>query len=70
MPPWATRRAGQKDFRYPTVTGRYDGLHAWSCSPALLYVGALCLAQLVAGQGALVMYFQHAFLVPAPLISS
>ncbi len=37
---------------------------------ALLYVGALYLAQLVAGQGALVMYFQHAFLVPAPLISS
>ncbi|MCA9160253.1 MAG: hypothetical protein KDA72_18100, partial [Planctomycetales bacterium] len=37
---------------------------------ALLYVGALYVAQLVAGQGALVMYFQHAFLVPAPLISS
>ncbi len=39
-------------------------------SSALLYVGALYVAQLVAGQGALVMYFQHAFLVPAPLISS
>ena len=37
---------------------------------ALIYVGALYVAQLVAGQGALVMYFQHAFLVPAPLISS
>lgn len=37
---------------------------------ALVYVGALYVAQLVAGQGALVMYFQHAFLVPTPLISS
>ncbi len=36
----------------------------------LMYVGALYVAQLVAGQGAFVMYFQHAFLVPAPLISS
>lgn len=36
----------------------------------LIYVGALYGAQLVAGQGAFVMYFQHAFLVPAPLISS
>ncbi len=36
----------------------------------LVYVGALYVAQLVAGQGAFVMYFQHAFLVPAPLISS
>lgn len=36
----------------------------------LIYVGALYVAQLVAGQGAFVMYFQHAFLVPAPLISS
>lgn len=35
---------------------------------AVVYVGALYVAQLVAGQGALVMYFQHAFLVPAPLI--
>ncbi len=35
-----------------------------------IYVGALYVAQLVAGQGAFVMYFQHAFLVPAPLISS
>ena len=34
------------------------------------YVGALYFAQLIAGQGALVMYFQHALLVPAPLISS
>jgi hypothetical protein len=32
---------------------------------ALLYVGALYVAQLVAGQGAWVMYFQHAFMVPA-----
>jgi hypothetical protein len=36
----------------------------------LIYVGALYVAQLVAGQGAFVMYFQHAFLFPAPLISS
>lgn len=36
---------------------------------AVVYVGALYVAQLVAGQGALVMYFQHAFLVPAPLIN-
>ncbi len=34
------------------------------------YVGALYIAQLVAWQGAPVMYFQHAVLVPAPLISS
>jgi hypothetical protein len=33
----------------------------------LLYVGSLYVAQLVAGQGAWVMYFQHAFLVPNPL---
>lgn len=37
---------------------------------ALVYVGALYLAQLVAGQGALVLYLQHALLVPSPLISS
>lgn len=36
----------------------------------IVYVGALYFAQLFAGQGALVMYFQHALLVPAPLISS
>jgi hypothetical protein len=36
----------------------------------VVYVGALYVAQLIAGQGAFVMYFQHAFLVPAPLISS
>lgn len=36
---------------------------------AVVYVGALYVAQLVAGQGAFVMYFQHAFLVPAPLIN-
>jgi hypothetical protein len=34
------------------------------------YVGALYVAQFVAWQGALVMYFQHALLVPAPLIST
>lgn len=33
---------------------------------ALIYVGSLYAAQLVAGQGALVMFFQHAFLVPTP----
>ena len=37
---------------------------------ALVYLGALYVAQLVAGEGAFVMYFQHAFLIPAPLISS
>lgn len=31
------------------------------------YVGALYVAQLIAAQGAYVMYFQHAFLVPNPL---
>ncbi|RMF38098.1 MAG: hypothetical protein D6753_16365 [Planctomycetota bacterium] len=36
----------------------------------LAYVGSLYVAQLVAGQGAMVMYFQHAFLVPAPLITT
>jgi hypothetical protein len=34
------------------------------------YVGALYIAQFVAWQGAFVMYFQHALLVPAPLIST
>jgi hypothetical protein len=33
----------------------------------LVYVASLYLAQLIAGQGAWVMYFQHAFLVPNPL---
>ncbi|MCA9191637.1 MAG: hypothetical protein KDB03_07745 [Planctomycetales bacterium] len=36
----------------------------------LFYMGALYVAQLVASQGAPIMYFQHLFLVPAPLISS
>lgn len=36
----------------------------------VIYVGSLYIAQLVAGQGAFVIYFQHALLVPAPLISS
>ncbi len=36
----------------------------------LIYVGALYVAQFVAWQGAYVMYFQHAVLVPAPLIST
>jgi hypothetical protein len=47
----------------------------WSRLPAKLvgfaavafYVGALYVAQLIAAQGAYVMYFQHAFLVPNPL---
>ncbi len=34
------------------------------------YVGALYIAQFIAWQGAFVMYFQHALLVPAPLIST
>lgn len=43
---------------------------AWLLAMAsvLIYVGALYVAQLVAGPGAFVMYFQHALLVPAPLI--
>lgn len=49
-------------FRWPA---RFIGL-----ASVLVYVGALYVAQLVAGQGAFVMYFQHAFLVPAPLIAS
>lgn len=45
---------------------------AWSLALAsvMVYVGALYVAQLIAWQGAFVMYFQHALLVPAPLISS
>lgn len=43
---------------------------ALMAASVLIYVGALYFAQLIAGQGALVMYFQHALLVPAPLISS
>lgn len=39
-----------------------------SLASVLVYVGALYVAQLIAGQGAFVMYFQHAFLVPAPLV--
>jgi hypothetical protein len=47
----------------------------WSRIPAKMvglaavgfYVGALYVAQLIAAQGAYVMYFQHAFLVPNPL---
>ena len=44
---------------------------AWLISVAsvMIYVGALYIAQLVAWQGAFVNYFQHAVLVPAPLIS-
>ena len=38
-----------------------------SLAPIAAYVGALYIAQLIAGQGAFVMYFQHAFLVPNPL---
>lgn len=36
----------------------------------LVYVGALYVAQFVAWQGAFVMYFQHAVLVPAPLLGN
>lgn len=44
---------------------------AWMFTVAsvAIYVGALYIAQFVAWQGAYVMYFQHAVLVPAPLIS-
>ncbi len=44
---------------------------AWIVSVAsvMIYVGALYLAQFIAWQGVFVMYFQHAVLVPAPLIS-
>jgi hypothetical protein len=59
--------------------GRQAGLLSrrawWSRIPAKMvgfsavafYVGALYVAQLIAAQGAYVMYFQHAFLVPNPL---
>ncbi|MEM7477289.1 MAG: hypothetical protein AAF483_20075, partial [Planctomycetota bacterium] len=47
-------------FRWPS---RFIGL-----ASVLIYVGALYVAQLVAGQGVWGIYFQHAFLVPAPLI--
>lgn len=58
----------------PEVRPRHWALR-WSArgtalAGVLVYVGALYVAQLVAGQGALVMFFQHALLVPAPLISS
>ncbi len=45
---------------------------AWLVAVAsiMIYVGALYIAQFVAWQGAFVMYFQHALLVPAPLISA
>lgn len=66
---YATGRSGRL-----SLPNRHWSLR-WSArvvvlASALLYVAALYVAQLVAGQGALVMYFQHAFLVPAPLISS
>ncbi|MCA9135997.1 MAG: hypothetical protein KDB00_04540 [Planctomycetales bacterium] len=41
-----------------------------SLTSITIYVFALVLAQLFAGQGALTMYFQHAFLVPSPLIGN
>ncbi len=45
---------------------------AWAIAVAsvLIYVGALYIAQFTAWQGAFVLYFQHAVLVPAPLIST
>ncbi len=43
-------------------TGRLLGV-----ASALIYVGALYFGQLIANQGALGMYFQHAFLTPAPM---
>ncbi len=36
----------------------------------MAYVGALYIAQLLPGKAPFVMYFQHAVLVPAPLISA
>lgn len=61
------RRSQQRKVRHWSLRqpARLVGL-----ASVLIYVGALYVAQLVAGQGAFVMYFQHAFLVPAPLISS
>lgn len=35
----------------------------------LLYVATLYIAQFVAGQGALIMFIQHAFLMPTPLMN-
>jgi hypothetical protein len=43
---------------------------ALALASVIVYVGSLYVAQLVAGQGAYVMYFQHALLVPAPLLRS
>ncbi|GAB5402486.1 MAG: DUF4013 domain-containing protein [Aureliella sp.] len=55
--------------------GRRSWLLRWpartiALASVVIYVGALYFAQLAAGQGAWGMYFQHAVLVPAPLISS
>lgn len=65
--------AERRRWRYPTrLRTRFVRWPARlvAFASVVLYVGSLYVAQLVAGQGALVMYFQHAFLVPAPLISS
>ncbi|QDV22286.1 hypothetical protein [Aureliella helgolandensis] len=63
----ARQQSGVKSVRHWTL--RWPA-RVLALASVLVYVGALYVAQLVAGQGALVMYFQHAFLVPAPLIST
>lgn len=65
---------GEQRRRNPTLHPRHWFVR-WAArmvalASVLVYVGAMYVAQLVAGQGAYVMYFQHAFLVPAPLIRS
>ena len=63
---WADRRrdSGSNPSRfYNRWPARFLGL-----ASVLIYVGFLYVAQLVASQGAFVMYFQHAFLVPVPLL--
>ncbi len=68
---WATTAEKRAALRL----GRRSWILRWpartvSLASVAIYVGSLYVAQLVAGQGAWVMYFQHAVLVPAPLISS
>jgi len=57
------RYKNQLSIRHWTLRWPARGL---AFASVLVYVGVLNVAQLVATQGALVMYFQHAFLVPAP----
>lgn len=69
---WAIGRSESRQERQFAPRGQFL---RWTSrilgiSAVLVYIGALYLAQLVAGQGVLVMYFQHVFLAPNPLFSS